>query len=173
VGGVVLRAFEEGDFQSLLEAVESSDDLLQWAGPGFSWPLDEAQLQRYLARALEDPENLRPMTVVEDDATVGHVELVIDPTQNLGHVGRVLVVPEARGRGVGTAAMKAVVTLAFDNLRLHRLSLNVFDFNAAAIRCYEHTGFVREGLLRECRRASSGYWSIVPMGMLASDPRRD
>jgi RimJ/RimL family protein N-acetyltransferase len=68
--------------------------------------------------------------------------------------------------------MSDVVRLAFDELRLHRISLNVFDFNTPAIRCYERVGFRREGHLRETRKASDGYWSLLVMGMLATDPRR-
>jgi hypothetical protein len=41
--------------------------------------------------------------------------------------------------------MRALVRLAFDDLSLHRLSLSVFDFNGAAISCYERVGFVKEG----------------------------
>jgi RimJ/RimL family protein N-acetyltransferase len=67
--------------------------------------------------------------------------------------------------------MQEVVRLAFDDLRLHRISLNVFDFNIPAIRCYEHVGLIKEGHLRDTRRASDGYWSMFVMGMLATDPR--
>jgi RimJ/RimL family protein N-acetyltransferase len=67
--------------------------------------------------------------------------------------------------------MQEVVRLAFDDLRLHRISLNVFDFNIPATRCYEHVGLIKEGHLRDTRRASDGYWSMFVMGMLATDPR--
>ena len=77
--------------------------------------------------------------------------------------------PTFRGRGFGTALMREVVRLGFDVLKLHRLQLSVFDFNEAAIRCYERVGFVREPLLREARKGSDGYWNIVQMGLLRSD----
>jgi RimJ/RimL family protein N-acetyltransferase len=65
--------------------------------------------------------------------------------------------------------MRAVVRLGFETLGLHRLELGVFDFNLPAIRCYERVGFRREGLAREARKASTGYWSVLRMGMLASE----
>jgi RimJ/RimL family protein N-acetyltransferase len=168
---IVLRPFEEDDFAFVLQSIASSDELLQWAGPGFSWPLDEAQLRDYREKAVSDPETFRTLSAVDGDTVVGHAQLVLDRTHDLGYIGRVLVSPTKRGRGLGKALMHEVVRLAFDDLRLHRISLNVFDFNSPAIRCYEHVGFVKEGHLRETRRASDGYWSMFVMGMLSTDPR--
>ena len=54
----------------------------------------------------------------------------------------VYVPPEARGRGMGTAAMAACCTLAFE--RHPSLSLYVNDFNAPAVALYERLGFQRE-----------------------------
>jgi RimJ/RimL family protein N-acetyltransferase len=168
---VALRPFEENDFPFILQSIASADELLQWAGPGFSWPLDEAQLHDYRDKAVRDPEKFRPLSAVEGDTVVGHVELVLDRKHNLGYIGRVLVAPAGRRRGLGTALMQEVVRLAFDDLRLHRISLNVFDFNNPAIRCYERVGFIKEGHLRDTRRATDGYWSTFVMGMLSTDPR--
>jgi predicted GNAT family acetyltransferase len=54
----------------------------------------------------------------------------------------VYVPPEARGQGMGTEAMAACCTLAFD--RHPTLSLYVNDFNAPAVALYERLGFQRE-----------------------------
>jgi RimJ/RimL family protein N-acetyltransferase len=168
---VVLRPFEEDDFSFILQSIASADELLQWAGPGFEWPLTEAQLRDYRDKAARDPERFRQLTAVEGDAPVGHVELTLERKHDLGYIGRVVVAPSERGRGLGTALMREVVRFAFGDLRLHRISLNVFDFNTPAVRCYERVGFIKEGHLRETRRASDGYWSLFVMGMLATDPR--
>lgn len=170
---VALRPFEETDFPFILGSIVSADELLQWAGPGLSWPLDEEQLRDYRSRG-DDPDKLLTFSAVENatDFVVGHVQLVLDREHDLGYVGRVLIAPSARGRGLGTALMREIVRFGFDDLRLHRLSLNVFDFNRAAIACYERVGFIKEGHLRDTRRASNGYWSMFVMGMLDTDWRR-
>lgn len=166
-----LRPFQEDDLPFVLHSIATADELLQWAGPAFDWPLSEDQLRDYRSKGINDPEKFRPLTAVEGDRAVGHVELTLERKHDLAYIGRVLVAPAERGRGLGTALMREVVRFAFDELDLHRISLNVFDFNTPAIRCYERVGFVREGHLREARRASDGYWSLLVMGMLASDPR--
>ena len=62
-------------------------------------------------------------------------------------------------------------TYAFDTLRLHRLSLDVFSFNTRAIRAYERAGFVREGVLRDAIVTDGGYADDVLMAMLESEWR--
>ncbi len=48
--------------------------------------------------------------------------------------------------------MKAVLHVAFEELKLHRVTLGVYDFNTSAISCYEKIGFIKEGLLRESKK---------------------
>ncbi|MEP7355806.1 MAG: GNAT family protein, partial [Anaerolineales bacterium] len=57
----------------------------------------------------------------------------------------------------------------FEELALHRISLYVFDFNAAAIAAYEHAGLVKEGLLRDVRRVGDKFWSVYQMSMLEDE----
>lgn len=54
----------------------------------------------------------------------------------------------------------------FGQLQLHRVSLGVFDFNLAAIACYEKAGFVKEGLLREARKVGNEFWNLWEMSIL-------
>jgi putative acetyltransferase len=53
-----------------------------------------------------------------------------------------------RGRGIGTALLRALLDLADNWLDLRRLELTVFTDNAPAIALYERQGFSREGTLR-------------------------
>jgi RimJ/RimL family protein N-acetyltransferase len=77
--------------------------------------------------------------------------------------------PDARGRGIGVAATQLAADFAFRELGLHRLSLRVFSFNTAAIRCYERVGFREEGRAREAIMRDGRRWDEIQMGLLASD----
>ncbi|GGO13613.1 GNAT family N-acetyltransferase [Micromonospora parathelypteridis] len=61
---------------------------------------------------------------------------------------RTLIGPEGRGRGLGTEATRLLVRYAFDELGMHRVGLEVFDFNPRARHVYEKLGFVHEGTRR-------------------------
>jgi RimJ/RimL family protein N-acetyltransferase len=83
------------------------------------------------------------------------------------------VVVAEKGVGYGRAAVRAVARLAFEELRAHRLWLDVKAQNARARRLYESEGFMTEGVLREClARADGGYDSLVVMSLLATDYAR-
>lgn len=173
-GAVRLRRFERADFDLLLSWLESEDAMRQWAGNNFRWPLDEAQLQAYG----DGSGGERPARLIftAEDATsgtpVGHICLnAIDREHLNATVSRVLIAPEARGRGLCIALMEAILQVGFDELRLHRVDLAVYDFNAAAIACYERVGMQREGLLRETTRVGEAYWSRYVMSILAAEWR--
>ena len=77
--------------------------------------------------------------------------------------------PEFWGKGYGTDAMKLILRYAFMELNLHRVSLDVFEYNPRAIHSYEKAGFKLEGrqrgmLLREGKR-----WDLVYMGILRQE----
>jgi RimJ/RimL family protein N-acetyltransferase len=86
-------------------------------------------------------------------------------------ISRVLVAPGHRGNGIGTKMVEKAVRFGFEELGLHRLELRVFDFNRAAIQCYEKVGFRQEGVLREARRVGNVWWSLVCMSLLEHEWR--
>jgi RimJ/RimL family protein N-acetyltransferase len=78
---------------------------------------------------------------------------------------------EALGKGYGPEAMRAVCAFAFEQLKLHRISIRVLAANTRAIRSYEKIGFVREGLERQSARIGERYEDDVLMGLLAGELR--
>jgi RimJ/RimL family protein N-acetyltransferase len=174
---IEVRRFERCDFDRLIEWSPTAEFLLQWAGPFFTWPLDEEQLERYLESADGD-EPIRQIFKVlatETGEVVGHIELGnIDRRNRCATVNRVLVGDSAyRGRGYGEAMAREVVRIGFEEFGLHRLELVVFDFNHAARACYEKVGFRVEGHIRESRRIGDEFWSLYVMGMLEDEWRSE
>ena len=64
------------------------------------------------------------------------------------------------GKGYGSEATKAVVDYGLDIVGLHRITLEVVDFNTRAQRVYAKAGFHQEGVLREAWNWD-GEWSDV------------
>jgi RimJ/RimL family protein N-acetyltransferase len=80
--------------------------------------------------------------------------------------------PRFYGRGLGTEATRLVTDYAFGVAGLHRIELQVYDFNPRARHVYEKIGFVPEGTLREALRWDGEWVDCHLMGMLASDWER-
>jgi RimJ/RimL family protein N-acetyltransferase len=71
-----------------------------------------------------------------------------------------------RGRGVGSALLATAIEKARGE-GLHKLSLEVFPHNDAAIALYRKFGFVEEGhRVKHYRRASGELWDSIVMGRL-------
>lgn len=69
-----------------------------------------------------------------------------------------------RGRGVGSALVQAAIDWARGQ-RLHKLCLEVFAHNTAAIALYRKSGFTEEGRRKQqYRRASGELWDSIMMG---------
>jgi RimJ/RimL family protein N-acetyltransferase len=120
------------------------------------------------AAALSDPD-LCHRIVVGPTGPVGFVLLAGLAGRHGSIEFRRLVIVD-KGRGYGRSAVRSVQHLAFEELQVHRLWLDVKSHNTRARWLYEAEGFVTEGVLRDClRRADGGYDSLVVMSRLASE----
>jgi RimJ/RimL family protein N-acetyltransferase len=54
-------------------------------------------------------------------------------------------------------------------LKLHKVSLGVFDFNAPALATYKKVGFSIDGVLRDARKNGNDYWNLIEMSMLENE----
>jgi RimJ/RimL family protein N-acetyltransferase len=169
---VHFRAFQPQDYPRLLAAIDSLQALVQWVGPLLRFPLDEAQLEAYRTSATGEPSTRRIYTACDGTGRpVGHIELN-DIDGYSARLCRVLIDPPLRGRGFGRAMVRQALHIGFEELGLKRIDLGVYDFNTAAIRCYELEGFVREGHLRQARRVGDEIWSTALMGILEGEWRQ-
>lgn len=73
------------------------------------------------------------------------------------------------GRGYGTEATRLTLRAAFYELNYHRVELEVFAYNARAIRAYEKAGFVQEATLREAVYREGAYHDVLVMGVLKDE----
>jgi RimJ/RimL family protein N-acetyltransferase len=108
----------------------------------------------------------------EDNMVVG--EAVLDELdEHNASVGfRIsLLGPPVFGHGYGTEATRLAVDHAFDVAGLHRIHLEVYDFNPRARRVYEKCGFIREGPHRDALHWDGDWHHAISMAILSNDPR--
>lgn len=92
----------------------------------------------------------------------------VDRVHNKAEYGIFIGVPEARGRGIGTAAARLMLRCCFEEEGLHRVYLRALADNRQAIRSYEKAGFVQEGCLRDDVCIDGRYYDIVWMAAVKS-----
>jgi RimJ/RimL family protein N-acetyltransferase len=175
---IKLEYFNKSDFKQLIEWSGDEAFLLQWAGPQFKFPLTEEQITNYFEGSNDINKSDKLIFKAIDGQTgtvIGHISIGgIDRENRSGRIGKVLVGKSLeRGNGIGQQMIKAILRIGFEELKLHRISLGVFDFNEAGIKCYEKAGFSREGRLRDARKYKDNYWSLIEMSVLEDEWKRD
>jgi RimJ/RimL family protein N-acetyltransferase len=145
VPDVALRPFAREDFGRLMSWVRSEEALVEWCAGFFRHPLDDAQLDRYLESS--KPPNARVIWVAESSsgAPVGHVEISQVWPYLSSRLSRVLVAPDHRRRGIGSAMIAKALSFSFSQHHVSRIDLGVSASNSAAIACYEKLGFMHVG----------------------------
>jgi RimJ/RimL family protein N-acetyltransferase len=166
-----LRPFEPADVKTLVGWIPSKEFLVQWAGHLYTFPLDEAQVRAHLSRV----DGARRIIAVEAPAgsMIGYIELNrIDRVNRHAALSRILVGPSAaRGKGLGAEMIRRTLAIGFEEERLHRIELDVYQQNLSARRCYERCGFRDEGLIRDFTFVDGTYWSSYRMSILEDEWR--
>ncbi len=165
-GRVVLRPLEK---EHLARCVKWFNDPDVTYFLGREEPLTMAEEERWFSeyRSKVDEE----IYAIEVDGNhIGNVGLHgIDRANRKASLGIVIGEKEYWSRGLGTDAMDTVLRYAFDRLRLHKVNLDVIDYNERAIRVYERFGFVREGVRRDELWKRGRFVNLVRMSLLESE----
>jgi RimJ/RimL family protein N-acetyltransferase len=104
------------------------------------------------------------VVTVADGRVVGMLHVDVS-RHGFGEFG-MLVDRDWRGCGVGSALLQATVEWARGH-GLHKLCLEVFAQNSAAIALYRKYGFMEEGRrMKQYRRDSGELWDSIVMGLL-------
>jgi UDP-4-amino-4,6-dideoxy-N-acetyl-beta-L-altrosamine N-acetyltransferase len=106
------------------------------------------------------------------DRPVGSVGFTeIDLENKRAEFGRFLIEPSSRGKGFGSEALFLTLRYAFSDLKLRRLHLEVYEWNASARLLYERFGFKLEGIFREHIYRDGQYQNAARYGLLEPEFR--
>lgn len=165
-----LRAIERSDIPTFLRWFndpEVRQFLLMYL------PLSEAQEERWFESLPErSADHIFGIEANTDEGwrLIGNCGLHrIDWKNRNATFGIVIGEKEFWGRGFGTEATRTLLRFAFHELNLHRVSLDVYDFNARAIRSYEKAGFRLEGTKREALFRDGRYHDVHLMSILSHE----
>jgi ribosomal-protein-alanine N-acetyltransferase len=175
--GVVLRAPQMGDYAAWAQVREASRKFLTPWEP--TWPADDLSRPAFRQRLRRYAEDIRtdqayPFFLFrgEDGALVGGLALanIRRGVAQAGSLGYWVGAPYSR-RGYMSAAVRALVPVAFDLLRLHRMEAACIPTNLASIRLLEKTGFKREGYARSYLCINGIWQDHLLYAKLQGDPR--
>ena len=170
---VSLREFRREDIPEIHAWTNDSEIVrfLSWA----IFPQTLRETERFVDAQMSgaDPMNRGfIIALLDDDSCIGSSGVTnIDWRNRSGELGIVIGKRDYLGKGYGREAVDLLVRFAFNELNLHRVGLQVFDFNERAIRSYRKSGLVEEGRLREAFYREGTYHDIVLMGITEGEFR--
>lgn len=102
-----------------------------------------------------------------EERVIGWCDILPIDRPTMAHTGilGVAILAEFRGRGIGTALIRAALERA-RTAGLTRIELTAREPNRRLVPFYEKFGFVIEGLKRDAVRVDGKYENLISMGLL-------
>lgn len=144
----IVRPFREADVAALARHANDRAVWLQLRDR-FPHPYTEADARQFLEH-LRRAGPLTHFAIEVDGEAAGGIGLEpqVDVHAGSAEIGY-WVARAAWGRGVATAAVRALTEFVFERDKWRRLFAGVFSTNPASMRVLEKVGYRREGVLRQ------------------------
>ncbi|MFI2610138.1 GNAT family N-acetyltransferase [Kitasatospora sp. NPDC018619] len=167
---VTLRPITEADLTGVEEMLNDPRALgeFQWYG----WRDPQRFRRRWAEDGLLGDEQVM-LSVLAGGAFRGFVAATrggMRPAVPYWSLG-VQLVPDARGRGIGTRAQRLLVDYLFAHTPVMRLEADTEAGNLAEQRVLEKLGFTREGVQRAVTFRGGEWRDVVRYSLLRTDPR--
>ncbi len=169
---ILLREYIVSDSKYIYKWRNNKQTTL-WMGRKFRDKPKLLNIKDNLLNIINNPPNDALYLAIADIHTnryIGGIDLTsIDPIDKNAILSIVIGSETDRNKGYATEAIELLLTFAFTKLKLHKVSLNVYDYNEAAKNCYKSIGFKIEGRIRDQMFVDNEYCDLLPMGILKSE----
>jgi len=161
-----LRRLVPGDLAAL-HAIHSREDVTRW----LYWdPRNEGEVRTSLDAHIARPFDEGVVLAIDlEGELIGTANVAVGEHRQ-GEIGFMLH-PDHQGHGYATEAAEAIVELAFDAYRLHRVYGCVEPRNTASVRVLERLGLRREAHLIENEWGKGEWRSEAVYAILAREWR--
>ena len=167
---VWLRASTRVDFTTDVDAISDAE-----TGHflGIKMPISSEGAEQYAQQILsQQGKTVWAFAVcpLGEERRIGTVNLRnVDRENGSAELAIVISDKSLQGQGLGTDALNCLVDFGFGELRLERIYLHVFDYNARAMRSYEKAGFQTDAVLRRHRFHRGDHHDVHLMSILRGD----
>ena len=120
-------------------------------------------------RVFDNPEHRILSIYTEGGDHIGEVHIAIEESLGDGQLSILIGSTDMWHMGYGTAGVQATLNMAFAELGLYRIWVDIPEYNEAARALFTHLGFIHEGTLRQSRPHEGSRHDSVVMGMLSTE----
>ncbi len=148
-------------------------EVQRFLAPGVLVPITDEAEEEWYEQASRPGESYHfSIRTLADDELIGNCGLIgIDHKNGGASLGLYIGEKEQWDKGFGTDATRLILRFAFNELNLHRVQLQVYEYNPRAVRVYEKVGFVHEGVRRQALFREGQYHDVRLMAILRDEWR--
>jgi len=134
------------------------------------FPKSLFELDRWYDAVCNNPTGRVYSIKTKEGVYVGNIELSsVDTRIGKGEMGMIIGDKAYWDQDYGEEAIKILLDFAFREMRLHRVSASVLEYNTRALKCFKKCGFKEEGVQRDGFYNQGRYWNIIMMGILENE----
>lgn len=165
---IILRDYKKKDLKHIRKWVNDYE-ITKYLSNIFLYPHSIADTENFIDFMLKGTSDTRGFVISHKDSGeyIGQIDLIkIDWPNRNASMGIVIGTKDNLSKGYGREAIGILQDFVFNKLNLHKIELEVREFNHRAIACYNKCGFVEEGRIREDYYINGKYTDTLLMGVL-------
>jgi [ribosomal protein S18]-alanine N-acetyltransferase len=133
---VALRSARPADYEAIAAWIPDAEACLRWAGPRVAFPFSAAQLPHLLS-----VDGCASYCWSDGGSAACGFGQHWPHESGAVHLGRIIVSPALRGRGLGRELCRQLCARAIESAGASTVTLNVYRDNAVAVALYRSLGF--------------------------------
>lgn len=166
---ITLKLIDINDITKYTKALLNMDDDTCYY-TGITSIASQAELETYVKKIIPDETRYDFLILDSNDEIIGESVLnEIDWDMGFANYRVAIFKKEHYNKGVGSQAVQMTINYGLKSLNLHRIELEVFDFNPRAQNVYIKAGFKNEGIKRDGVKLNGKYHDVLMFGILKSD----
>jgi ribosomal-protein-serine acetyltransferase len=166
--GIELREWTPGDAEEAFAEVDQNRDRLRDWLPWVDLTRSPEDVRAFIERCEASEGRQRSFGIYVDGVLAGNIGLTLDE-DNAGEIGY-WIAGAFEGRGLVTAAARALVRFGFRERGLRRIQLTAAVENERSLAVAERLGMTREGVLRQAGRIREDrYLDLVMYSILREE----
>lgn len=158
-----LRSYEPADFSAIQNWITDERIHALWSGGHMPLPLTANAFAVKLMQGYAQWNDEAFVYADEHEQPAGFAVCSITPENHRAHIKYVIVNPLLRGSGIGTSMIELLLNRLFDTGIVRFVTLNVFDINTSAIRCYQKAGFRITSVASDVFSFQNEQWGRIAM----------
>lgn len=167
---IKLRAYYSNEVERVLKLIEEGN-LRDTLSIGTIFPLSYEFQKSFMDKNLAPNGELFNFAIesLETNEYIGGCGInSLDRKNSVATIG-LWIGKEYHGFGFGSDTLRVLCKFLFEEMNIHKIKLDYFEFNEAGRRCYEAVGFKEEGRNRKELYRYGKYYDTINMGLFKDE----